>query len=158
MRFFEFIKKFFSILIYLIYRCDSLTNSYRYYRNIREINIDPKKDGFCEHCFCEHDSKPHDFDVVVLGSICRINSSTMCETCTSKYLNRFSTICASCKRPIFPGTHVARSKVAEHEFTHLSFDCCQSGALYCGKWVGRLITLDELNSMNQINNSIDLSN
>lgn len=56
------------------------------------------------------------------------------------------TYCAACGRPIFPGMPVGQAwEEAQFPYTHLTFECCDAGALYCGRWgEGRLITLHEL--------------
>lgn len=96
---------------------------------------------------CTHGNTKHNLKVTVLGVECEFWESPMCPTCTEQYLNKFSTLCASCKRPIFPETPVGQAwHGAPHPFTHLTFRCCDTGALYCGRWdEGRLIMLHELN-------------
>lgn len=100
-----------------------------------------------EKFVCTHGKTRHNFKVVVLGVECELEKSPMCPSCTEQYLNKFSTLCASCGRPIFPGTPVGQAwHGAPHPFTHLAFGCCDSGGLYCGQWgEGRLLTLHELN-------------
>ena len=64
----------------------------------------------------------------------------------STYKPGYATTCASCKQPIYPGTPVGQAWMgAPHPFTHLTFECCESGGLYCGVWGGgRLKTLHEI--------------
>jgi hypothetical protein len=95
---------------------------------------------------CTHGKTRHNLKVTVLGVECEFSNSPMCSSCTEQYLNRFSTLCASCERPIFPGTPVGQAwSGAPRPFTHLTSECCESGALYCGRWdEGHLITLHEL--------------
>jgi hypothetical protein len=100
-----------------------------------------------EKFVCAHGKTKHNFKVMVLGIECEFKKSPMCPPCTEQYLNKVSTLCASCKRPIFPGTPVGQVwHGAPHSFTHLTFECCDTGGLYCGQWgEGRLLTLHELN-------------
>ncbi len=103
--------------------------------------------GSSEKFVCIHGKTEYNLKVTVLGVECEFEKLPMCPSCTEQYLNKFSTLCASCKRPIFPGTPVGQAwRGAPHPFTHLTFGCCASGALHCGRWdEGRLITLHELN-------------
>ena len=96
---------------------------------------------------CSHDRHKRDFRVKVLGKEYRIEKSPMCLTCTREYLNRFSTICAVCRHPIFPYTSVGEALYGTpHAFTHLAC-CAKTGQLYCGEWgLGRLITPQEINA------------
>ena len=100
-----------------------------------------------EKLVCAHGKTKHNIKVWVLGVECEFEKSPMCPTCTEQYLNKFSTLCASCKRPIFPGTPVGQAwHGAPHPFTHLTFQCCDTGGLYCGRWgEGHLVSLHELN-------------
>lgn len=103
--------------------------------------------GASEKFVCEHGATERNLKVTVLGVECEFPRSPMCPSCTGEYLNKFCTLCASCERPIFPGMPVGQAWTgAPHPCTHLGFDCCESGGLYCGRWgEGRLITLHELN-------------
>lgn len=103
--------------------------------------------GPSEKFVCEHGATERNLKVTVLGVECEFPRSPMCPSCTGEYLNKFSTLCASCERPILPGTPVGQAwNGAPHPCTHLAFECCDSGGLYCGRWgEGRLITLHELN-------------
>ena len=96
---------------------------------------------------CAHDKTKRNIKVKVLGIECEFEKLPMCPTCTEQYLNKFSTFCASCKWPIFPGRPVGQAwHGAPYPFTHLTFRCCDTGGLYCGQWgEGRLISLHELN-------------
>lgn len=98
-----------------------------------------------EKIVCEHD-KPAEIEVTVLGVVCNIPEPPMCASCAERYLNQACTLCASCGNPIFPGNPVGQAwQGAPHPYTHLTFDCCATGALYCGRWgEGKLITLHEL--------------
>ncbi len=54
------------------------------------------------------------------------------------------TICASCRKPIFPGMPVALAwDGARYPYTHVNSPCCEVyGLTYCGTWgKGRLIPL-----------------
>ncbi len=61
-----------------------------------------------------------------------------------------NTFCASCKRLITPGMPVGQAwSGAPYPFTHMTFECCESGGLYCGQWgEGRLRTLHEIDPEN----------
>lgn len=100
-----------------------------------------------EKFVCTHGKTKRSLKVTVLGVECEFKGSPMCPPCTEQYLNRFSVLCASCKRPIFPGEPVGQAwHDAPHPFTHLTLGCCDSGGFYCGRWgEGRLLTLHELN-------------
>ncbi len=96
---------------------------------------------------CPHGKTEGTLEIIILGVKCNlITGSPMCPVCTEQYLNKFSTLCAACGRPIFPGDPVGLAwDGAPHPFTHLYYHCCDSGGLYCGVWgEGRLITLHEL--------------
>ncbi len=95
---------------------------------------------------CSHGGTSDRITMTILGSTCTLVGSPMCPACTETYLNMYSTICARCREPILPGTPVGRSSTgARYPFLHLRFDCCQTGALYCGMWgEGCLISLHEL--------------
>lgn len=83
---------------------------------------------------CYHPKRPGSFKVMVFGREYDLFSS-YCLECTEKFLNKYSTLCAVCGKPIFPGESVARAAVgAPYPFTHLSEKCCPSGGLYCGHW------------------------
>ena len=99
-----------------------------------------------EKSACAHGKTDHPLVVTVLGIKCELERSPMCPACTEQYFNKFSILCASCHQPIFPGTPVGVAWVgAPHPFTHLTFDCCESGGLFCGRWgEGRLLTLHEI--------------
>ncbi len=102
---------------------------------------------FAKHSRCVHGKTRRAFKVTVLGVECQLEKSLMCPVCTERYLNEFSTLCASCERPIFPGTPVGKAgwEGATHPFIHLTKGCCDTMALYCGRWGGgNLITLHEL--------------
>lgn len=88
-----------------------------------------------EDCpICHRRKSPTNFKVMVSGVEYDLYS-TYCPECTTDFLNKYSTICAVCGRPILPGEGVARSTIgASQPFIHLTFDCCPSGGLYCGHW------------------------
>src|SRR3989338_1127048 len=91
---------------------------------------------------CVHGGDRHDFCATVLGVECKLVNPPKCQTCAEEYLNKFSTLCHSCKRPIFPGERVALSG-SQPTYTHVEEG---AGGLYCGQWgEGQLITLHELN-------------
>ncbi len=95
---------------------------------------------------CPHGAAKHRFTVLVFGMERSVDKSPMCEFCTGEYLNRYATLCGECERIIFPGDSVAQACMgASHPYTHLTTECCPSGALWCGTWgEGRLITLHEI--------------
>ena len=123
-----------------------LAKGYRYRTANRPVDQDIYANR-TEEFVCTHKKTEDKIMVVVLGVECEFEESPMCPVCAEQYLNKFSTLCASCERPIFPGTPVGQAwEGAPHPYTHLRPGCCETGALYCGKWDdGRLITLHELN-------------
>lgn len=86
------------------------------------------------------------FKVTVQGVKCELSEATLCKACAEPYLNKACTLCASCGRPIFPGEPVGVAwDGATHPYTHLTFKCCASGGLYCGRWgEGRLVSLHDI--------------
>ncbi len=100
-----------------------------------------------EKILCTHGKMEMGAEYIVLGRKIGLMHSPMCHFCTTQYLNRFSTLCATCLEPILPGTHVGLAWTgALHPFTHLTFGCCETAGLYCGLWgEGRLVTLAEIN-------------
>lgn len=135
--------KFFQTIKERLCERGLVTKQYGYQPTIQENDDTSPTEKFA----CTHSKTGHILKVTVLGVECEFEKSPMCQVCAEQYLNKFSTLCASCKRPIFPGTSVGQAwKGASHPFTHLNFDCCATGTLYCGVWGdGRLITLHELN-------------
>lgn len=106
-----------------------------------------KKEAQREIRVCTHErANPNRIVVAVFGVTCDFVNAPMCAACTEPYLNEMSTRCAVCKKPIFPGSPVGAAwEGAFHPFTHLTFDCCESAGLYCGRWgEGRFISLHEL--------------
>jgi hypothetical protein len=94
---------------------------------------------------CPHEPITEPFDVEVLGVLCSFNDSPFCLECTREYLNKFSTLCGTCRRSIFPHTAVGRSKNPDFLYAHLTFGCCDTGGDLIGEWSeGKLITLHEL--------------
>lgn len=95
---------------------------------------------------CDHDKSSSPSIVEVHGMKVGVEVAEICSGCIEKFLNRYSTRCASCNGPILPGMPVGQAWTgAKHPHTHMSFDCTESGGLYCGRWgQGRLITLHEL--------------
>ena len=98
---------------------------------------------------CTHEKKKGYFPITVLGCKVKLKSSDMCPTCLQAYLEKNSTICNSCERPIFPGDPVAGTglgKRAKHKYTHGdNTGCCVSGGLFCGHWgEGELIPFSSL--------------
>jgi hypothetical protein len=107
----------------------------------------PERGGLLKGPSCDHKRVRGDFTITVLGVECRFKKGLpTCATCSVEYLNKHSTICASCSEPIFPGNAVGVAwRGADHPYTHLTFECCDTGALYCGYWgEGELITLHQL--------------
>ena len=110
--------------------------------------IDRDESGQGKVCkLCPNSIVKDKFKVMVKGHKIEIEDSLLCFSCAEKHLNKYSTFCASCEKPIIPGTKVAEAWIgAKYAFTHLTFNCCLAGALYCGEWgEGRIITLHELN-------------
>mgnify|MGYP001560526627 FL=1 len=95
---------------------------------------------------CGHEKPSGPSTVEVHGVKIGVEVAEICPACIEKYLNRYSTRCASCNGPILPGMPVGQAwKGAPYPHTHMAFDCTESGGLYCGRWgKGRLITLHEL--------------
>ena len=82
----------------------------------------------------------------VFGIDVFVRHEKLCSRCLEAYLNTYATRCAACGDPILPGEPVGQAWVgAPHPHTHLTFDCSETGGLYCGRWgQGRLITLHEI--------------
>ena len=94
---------------------------------------------------CTHGGSKGNMLITVLGIECWIKSPLFCKKCAEKYLNKYATICNTCKKPIFPGQTVAGTgeKRPKHPYTHTHFDCCPSSGLLCGTWgEGKLIPSD----------------
>jgi hypothetical protein len=59
----------------------------------------------------------------------------LCLECLTDYFHQACAICAACLKLIHPGTKVGLAWVgAPHAYTHLTYECCETGALYCGSW------------------------
>ncbi len=103
--------------------------------------------SFGEKISCSHGVTEMEVEYIVLGRPLSLMSSPMCNACTTQYLNRFCTLCATCLEPILPATAVGLAwQGAQHRFTHLTFGCCETAGLYCGFWgEGRLFSLHEIN-------------
>ncbi len=116
----------------------------RRHGNLRVVRLGEgeKKEAFT----CSHGAAKRPFKVLVFGAEIMLDKAPMCEACAGEYLNRYATLCGSCEKVIFPGEPVGQAYIgAPYPLTHLTMECCPSGALYCGKWgEGRLITLHEL--------------
>lgn len=96
---------------------------------------------------CEHPKSEKPTVIVVRGQKIECGpSAEICPQCTEAWLEKASTTCAKCGGPIVPGAAVGQAWIgAKYPYTHLTFDCCDTGAYYCGVWgSGRLITLHEL--------------
>lgn len=103
--------------------------------------------GSTDDVACVHGGTKDPFMIEVLGFECYFDrGGPMCPDCTQMYLNEYSTLCASCKHPIFPTMPVAIAwSGAQYPFTHLDMECCISFGLHCGVWGnGVLIPLHEL--------------
>lgn len=129
-----------------LFRKDSQKNrSYKMYRQDPSHRPWDKGD---EKIVCTHGKMKGKFHLNVLGVSCeiKITKKWFCPSCLHKYLNKYSTLCASCGRPIFPGEPVGVAwKEAFHPYTHLTFKCCYTGEMLCGRWgEGMLVTLYEL--------------
>src|SRR5262245_5650992 len=72
------------------------------------------------------------FTVRVLGSDCTFEKSPKCLACAEAYLNNFSTLCARCRRPIFPGGTICCDGDDQFPFTHAG--TCGDAAGFCGHW------------------------
>jgi hypothetical protein len=95
---------------------------------------------------CGHDKPDGPSIVEVYGVKIAVEAAPVCPDCVEEYLNRYSTRCASCRQPILPGMPVGQAwKGSPFPHTHMTFECTESGGLYCGRWgQGRLVTLHEL--------------
>ena len=94
---------------------------------------------------CPHEPITEPFDIEIIGVLCNFDNSPFCFECTQEYLDKFSTLCGTCRRPIFPHTSVGKSKDPKFPYAHLTFECCDSGGDSLGEWSeGKLITLHEL--------------
>jgi hypothetical protein len=103
-----------------------------------------KERSQAERLVCKHGPTKRPFTITVLGLECKFGSSPYCIPCSEEYLNRFSTVCDTCGRPILPGTAVgqAADKNAVYPYTHNTFDCREPDSSICGKWgEGKLISL-----------------
>lgn len=109
----------------------------KFFKRKHDVFTIPKKGLTCPH------RKRKNFVIWVKGTKCKFRSSPLCPSCTEEYLNKYSTICAKCGKPIFPGTPVAVAswEGALYPYTHMTFDCGEPAA-YCGTWgEGKLIGL-----------------
>jgi len=80
---------------------------------------------------CGHNGQSP-FEIAVLGTQCTFEESTKCAVCASEYLNTFSTLCACCRRPIFPGHGICCDGDGQFPYTHAGY--CGDAAGYCGTW------------------------
>ena len=85
-------------------------------------------------------------NVTVLGHEMTFTDPPSCPSCATAYLNKHSTICGVCEKPIIPGEAVAVAiNGSRYLYTHLTFQCCPSVGLWCGSWgESRLKTLHEV--------------
>ncbi len=95
-------------------------------------------EGDGEKFVCPHGPSEEPLTVIVLGVECRFAKSPYCQTCTATYLNRYSTLCGLCNRPIFPGDPIEVSGRRDGEYVHSR--CGDCAAAYAGHWgEGKLI-------------------
>lgn len=94
---------------------------------------------------CIHGEESRKFTVMVHGTSCEFESSQICAGCLEAYLNVVSTICASCLKPILPGTPIGAAWIdAPHPHTHDTAKCGQPG-FSNGIWgEGRHLKLGEV--------------
>lgn len=88
---------------------------------------------------CDH-PKPAEYVIDFLGKELRWSpeeTPPVCPTCLGEWLREHCTVCAACGDPIMPGDEVATAwSGAPQPYTHLYMDCCDCGAMYCGRWGG----------------------
>jgi len=102
---------------------------------IQEVRGDKTGTTDTKEFLCEHGMMGYNFRIPVLGVFCEVEESPLCSVCAQQYLNTFSILCASCRKPIFPGTPVGQHRhAASHSYAHLTSPCCDSSAVYCGEW------------------------
>ncbi|HYF10338.1 MAG TPA: hypothetical protein VD967_01905 [Candidatus Paceibacterota bacterium] len=91
---------------------------------------------------CDHPGFKERIRVTVLGVACELIRSPECVSCAEKYLNEFSVLCHTCRRPIFPGEPVADAGVGSPpQFAHTRFQCSDAAG-YCGHWgEGKLVPI-----------------
>lgn len=114
------------------------------YKTIISLPDPPKE----KRLVCNHTPLNEWAIIGIFGQVCEVEKSSMCFSCTEKYFNTFSTICAACGIYITPNSLVAQAwDGSKYPFTHLDSGCCDNLVnLFCGKWgEGRLITLHEIN-------------
>ncbi len=78
---------------------------------------------------CEHGPAETPFKIVVLGVECEFARSLWCPLCLQEYLNKFSTLCVYCGKPIFPREPV---EGAGNGYAHIH--CGNTAAAYVGTW------------------------
>lgn len=84
---------------------------------------------------CPHPKFEDRCTCLVKGKEMKITSKGPCKDCLEAYLDKYSTICASCAEPILPGEPVAVAWVgAPQKYTHMYAGCCECGGFYCGVW------------------------
>lgn len=106
---------------------------------------------------CTHYPERKDFTIKVLGADCTFESAAICASCLERYLNQYSTLCAHCERPIFPGEPVEGSWIdAPHPYVHSTFKCGE-GIFWCGTWgEGRLIPIEETHDVSDDGYAIEI--
>jgi|GEM_PF-1484716 len=92
---------------------------------------------------CTHRPESKEFTIKVLGVDCTFENAQACAHCLEQYLNQYSTLCAHCERPIFPGEPVEHAwEGAPHPYVHCTFKCGE-GIFWVGTWgEGELIPID----------------
>lgn len=102
--------------------------------------------------FKKKQSKQDFFEAEVLGKMRKfkaLGGKIPCGCCLEafrEHLEAICTVCASCGELIYPGDPVGQAwDGAPHPYTHLTFECCETAAFYCGVWgKGELVSLHEL--------------
>lgn len=72
------------------------------------------------------------FRVKVFDVECTFTDAPKCEQCAREYLNTYSTLCARCRRPIFPGNGICCDGDGKFPYTHAGL--CGDAPGFCGHW------------------------
>ena len=85
---------------------------------------------------CDH-PRPPKYAIDFHGRTLELTDIPCCPQCLEDWLHKYCAVCAACGDPIMPGDEVATAwSGAPQPYTHLYMECCECGALYCGRWGG----------------------